>query len=112
MQDFQDHTTILQQEVQSRGHICLYLPKFHCELNPIESVWCFSKKHTRSHSNGTIVRLRKIVPESLLLVTKDTIGRFFAKCREYEAAYTDGHTCASVDKALKQYKSHRRVTKV
>ncbi len=112
LQDFQDRTTILQQVVQNRGHMCLYLPKFHCELNPIESVWCHSKKHTRGHCNGTIVRLRKIVPESLSLVCDDTIGRFFARCRDFEAAYRNGHTCTSVDAAVKLYKSHRRVTGV
>ena len=52
------------------------------------------------------------MPESLSLVTKDTIGKFFARCRDCEMAYADGHTCASLDKALKQYKSHRRVAQV
>lgn len=110
LQDFQDGTTILEEQVRSRGHICVYLPKFHCELNPIELVWCQSKKYTRSHCNGTITRLRKLVPESLSMVSKDTIGNFFSKCRDFEAAYRDGHTCETVDKAVKVYKSHRRVT--
>ena len=42
LQDFADRTTILEQEIESLGHICLYLPKFHCELNPIEH----AKKYT------------------------------------------------------------------
>lgn len=109
-QDFKDRTSILQQEVRGRGHICLYLPKFHCELNPIERVWCHAKKHTRAHSNGSIVRLRKIVPESLAGIHRDTIGRFFAKSDDYERAYRDGHSCATVDSMVKTYKSHRRVT--
>ncbi len=108
-QDFQDRTTILEKEVHSRGHLCIFLPKFHCELNPIEHVWCQCKKHTRSYANGTITRLRKIVPESFSLVTCESIGRFFAKCRDYEQAYDEGHTCDSVDEVIKKYKSHRRV---
>ncbi len=110
LQDFQDNTTILQSEVHGRGHICIYLPKFHCELNPIERVWCHSKKFTRAHCNGNIGRLRKVVPESFQQVTKETIGRFFEKCRDFESAYRSGHTCITVDKAVKEYKSHRRVT--
>ena len=110
LQDFQDHTTILEEEVRCRGHIYVYLPKFHYELNPIEPEWCHSKKHTRGHCNGTITRLRRIVPESLSLVTTDTIGCFFTKCRDYEAAYRDGHTFTSVDEAVKMYKSHRRLS--
>ena len=38
LQDFQDRTTILENEVHQRGHLCVFLPKFHCELNPIEHV--------------------------------------------------------------------------
>ena len=109
LQDFNDLSTILQHEVTGRGHICLYLPKFHCELNPIERVWCHAKKYTTANCNGSIVRLRKIVPESLAAISRDTIARFFAKCWDYERAYREGHSCTTVDAMVKTYKSHRRV---
>ena len=96
--------------VESRGHVCLYLPKFHCELNPIEMCWCHAKKHTRAYCNGFIIRLRKIVPESLDNILLDVIARFFSKAGDYERAYRDGHSCDTVDKAVKQYKSYRRVS--
>ena len=95
--------------MESRGHICAYLPKFHCELNPIEQCWCHAKKYTRAHCNGSIIRLRKIIPESLDNIPFDMIARFFSKSNDYESAYSDGHTANTVDKAVKQYKSHRRV---
>jgi len=28
--------SLLEQKIKSRGHLCIFLPKFHCELNPIE----------------------------------------------------------------------------
>jgi transposase len=34
----------LQVLIEKRGHICLFLPKFHCELNPIEMVWAQIKR--------------------------------------------------------------------
>ena len=108
--DFNDKTTILEQEVNSRGHLCVYLPKFHCELNPIERCWCHAKKYTRAHCNGSIVRLRKIVPESLTTITMDMIARFFAKSKDYETAYREGKSCHTVDQRVKEYKSHRRVS--
>jgi len=43
--DFKQQKTILEDYVDGRGHICLYLPKFHCELSLIERVWCHSKTH-------------------------------------------------------------------
>ena len=67
--DFQRQRTILEDHIEQRGHICLFYPKFHCELSPIERVWCQSKKHTRAYADGTITQLRKIVPEGLDSVT-------------------------------------------
>ena len=30
--------TILEDIVEKRGHVCMFYPKFHCELSPIERV--------------------------------------------------------------------------
>lgn len=30
--------------IEDGGHICLFLPKFHCELNPIEIYWAYIKQ--------------------------------------------------------------------
>jgi hypothetical protein len=37
--DFQAEKPLLQLVIEQAGHKCLFLPKFHCELNPIEMVW-------------------------------------------------------------------------
>ena len=100
---------IVEELVAERGHMCVFIPRFHCELNPIERCWCHAKKYTRAHANGSIVRLRRIIPEGLASVTTDMIARFFLTCRDYERAYREGHSCNSVDMAVKRYKSHRRV---
>ena len=34
--DFSSQMTLLKELVRSKGHICLHLPKYHCEVNPIE----------------------------------------------------------------------------
>ena len=107
--DFSCQLSILEELVTGRGHMCLFLPRFHCELNPIERCWCHAKKHTRAHCTGSIVRLRKIVPEGLATVSKELIAQFFMTCKDYEKAYRLGHTCGTVDATVKQYKSHRRV---
>jgi hypothetical protein len=36
--DFQFQDSLLKHKVKAKGHICLFLPKFHCERNPIEMV--------------------------------------------------------------------------
>jgi hypothetical protein len=43
--DFKAEKPLLQVLIEKRGHICLFLPKFHCELNPIEMVWAQIKCH-------------------------------------------------------------------
>ena len=37
--DFKNEKPLLQLIIEGAGHTCLFLPKFHCELNPIELVW-------------------------------------------------------------------------
>ncbi len=107
--DFQKKITILEQRIESKGHICIFIPKFHCELNAIERCWCHAKKHTRAYANGSITRLRTTVPEGLNSCSKELISKFFVTCRDYLKAYREGHTYRDVDNAVKMYKSHRRV---
>lgn len=108
--DFKTSKAILTEVIECRGHMCIFLPKFHCELNPIERCWCQAKKHTRAYANGSIVRLRKIVREGLETVTMDMIKKFFLTCKDYETAYREGYTTHNVDNIVSIYRSHRRVS--
>jgi hypothetical protein len=42
--DFLAEKPLLQVIIEKAGHKCLFLPKFHCELNPIEMVWGQAKR--------------------------------------------------------------------
>jgi len=35
---------LLQLVIEKAGHKCFFLPKFHCQLNPIEMVWGQAKQ--------------------------------------------------------------------
>jgi hypothetical protein len=80
--DFRHEKPQLQLKIEARGHICAFLPKFHCELNPIEMVWGYSKQceldgletlfpmlnqaaDFREHADGKMAKARILVPESL-----------------------------------------------
>ena len=41
--DFFEQKSALEEILLARGHKCLFLPKFHCELNPIEMYWAYCK---------------------------------------------------------------------
>jgi hypothetical protein len=48
--DFLAEKPLLQTVIENAGHVCLFLPKYHCELNPIELYWAFAKR--REHHSG------------------------------------------------------------
>ena len=77
--DFSSECSMLQHLVEERQarstttglqyttarHLCLFLPKFHCELNWIERFWGASKAYCRKHCLYTLPGLRETVPLSL-----------------------------------------------
>jgi transposase len=42
--DFADQKSALEIECQQQDFLVLFLPKFHCELNPIEQCWGHAKR--------------------------------------------------------------------
>ena len=42
-QDFKDEKPLLQIVIEEASHKCHFLPKLHCELNPIEMYWGWTK---------------------------------------------------------------------
>ena len=112
MPDFKYEKTRVEALLSSNDFKSYYIPKFHCELNPIERVWGQSKKYTRAHCNYSFVGLENTLEQSLDSIPIDTIQRFFRKMRDYMTAYREGLTLGpQMEAALKQYKSHRKVRK-
>ena len=109
-EDFQTEKTIVEHFLDKEGLESIFLPKFHCELNPIERVWGQAKTYTWVHTNFTFVRLRNIVDPGLDSVSVDLIRKYCRRVREYEEAYLEGKKAGrELEKAVKVYKSHRRI---
>ena len=110
-EDFRTEKTQVEHYVESRGLLCFFLPKFHCELNPIERVWGQSKKYSRAYTNFTLQKLRLVIEPALESVSVEIIRKYFRKIRDYERAYIEGHKAGKcIETAVKDYKSHRKVT--
>ncbi|KAJ6617726.1 hypothetical protein B0H10DRAFT_2434264 [Mycena sp. CBHHK59/15] len=60
-QDFREEKPLLQLIIEKAGHKCLFLPKFHCELNPIEmeDVEDSVRASRRRHGSATQMRAGK-----------------------------------------------------
>ena len=108
--DFRTEKTLVEKFISNEGHQVEFLPKFHCELNPIERVWGQAKCYSRQYTNYTLVRLRNIINPALDSVSTDLIRKYFRKVGDYERAYIEGKKAGKeVESAVKVYKSHRRV---
>ena len=111
MTDFKYEKTKVEKFLSSRGHRVIFIPKFDCELNPIERCWGHAKHYTRQHCDYTFQGLERTIDRGLNNVSLCLIRKYFRKVREIMRAYREGHTPGQqLELALKQYKSHRRVS--
>ena len=74
--DFQEQKSLVQEIIEATGHLCIFLPKFHCELNFIEFFWGAVKKYLREHCDYTYTGLQKNLPEALASVDLMTIRKW------------------------------------
>ena len=110
MNDFKYEKTKVENLLLDSGYKAYFIPKFHCELNPIERVWAQSKKYSRANCDYSFKGLENIVEPALESVSLDSIRKFFRKMRDYLRAYREEITIGPLmDAALKKYKSHRKI---
>src|SRR6266545_2490206 len=73
--DFQKQKSLVQEVIEAAGHLCIFLPKFHCELNFIEFFWGLVKKYLRDNCDYTFDTLKENMPKALASVKLVTIRR-------------------------------------
>ena len=100
---------------EDHGHIVYMLPKFHCELNPIERVWAQAKRYSKAYCKYSIQSLRNTIIPALDSVTFESMQKHFRKVRHYMFGYLEGIPGGSdLEKLVKKYKkeikSHRRIS--
>ena len=87
----------------------MFYPKFHCELNYIESFWAEAKRYSRLHCNYSFNDLKEVVPRALDSISLIKIRRFARRSARYISAYELGLSGKAAVFAVKRYRSHRRV---
>ena len=112
--DFINEKNEIEYFLHEHGHACLFIPKFYCEVNPIERCWAQAKRYTRAYCNYNIVGLRRNVMPALDSVAPENIQNYFRNAKNYMFGYLLGHVAGlDLEKLIKRYskefKSHRRI---
>jgi len=66
--DFKSQKSLVQEVIEAAGHLCIFLPKFHCELNYIEFFWGAVKRWLRENCDYTFPGLQENLPKALKAV--------------------------------------------
>jgi len=112
--DFREQCSLVQEVIEAAGHLCIFLPKFHCELNFIEYFWGAIKKYLRDHCDYTFTTLQENLPKALGSVVVETIRKWEHRTWRWLEAYGDGLAAREAQLHVqkfssRKYKSHRRV---
>ena len=73
--NFLEQKSSVQEIIEAAGHLCIFLPKFHCELNFIEFFWGAVKKYLQEHCDYTFETLKTNLPKALESVQLSTIQK-------------------------------------
>ena len=112
--DFQAQRSLVQETIENAGHLCIFLPKFHCELNFIEFFWGKAKKYIRDNCDGTFETLKTNLPQAFESVQLSTIRLWEHRTHRWMDAYRAGLDTKAAQTQVqefssKKYKSHRRI---
>jgi predicted transcriptional regulator len=112
--DFMETRSLVQEVIEAAGHLCIFLPKFHCELNCIEYFWGAVKQYLRSRCDYTFDTLKANLPLALKSVDVTLMRKWQHRVKRWMEAYRSGLNAKDAQIQVKsfssyKYKSHRRI---
>jgi hypothetical protein len=106
--DFMEVQSLLETHCLARGVHVLFLPKFHCELNPIEQCWGRAKSVYRTYPPSSREDdLIKNTLQSLDSIPLPMIRRFATRSRRFMNAYEHGLNGKQAAWAARKYRGYR-----
>ncbi|KIK18275.1 hypothetical protein PISMIDRAFT_109744, partial [Pisolithus microcarpus 441] len=108
--DFTNQLSMLETVIRDAGHLCIFLPKFHCELNPIEMYWGWCKYHYREVQKRTFEEAKHCAQEQLDVCPTDVIRWFINRSWRFMSAYQLGLTGRAAEWAVRKQKQHCQVS--
>ncbi|KIO12001.1 hypothetical protein M404DRAFT_125666 [Pisolithus tinctorius Marx 270] len=108
--DFCNQISMLEQLIKDSGHECIFLPKFHCELNPIEMYWGWCKYRYRQATKVNFAAAKEAVLDVLDSCPLEVICRFINRSYRFMSAYRLGLSGRAAEWAVHKQKQHRQVS--
>jgi hypothetical protein len=106
--DFSAVKSCLEDACAANNCTVLFLPKFHCELNPIEMVWGYAKRIYRLNPESSREdALERNTLAALEQVPLESMRRFAIRAHRFADAYRHGLDGAQAAWAARKYKGHR-----
>jgi hypothetical protein len=62
---FEDENSHLEKLASKYKVKILWCPKYHCELNPIEGLWCHTKRYVRKNNDQDFNKLNNVIIEAI-----------------------------------------------
>jgi hypothetical protein len=109
--DFFEEKSQIEELIIERGHKAVFLPKFHCEINPIEMYWGYSKTRFRQVKKVSFPDAKVKVIEALEACSIETIRRFCNRTFRWMDAYRKGLSIKQAAWCVKKQKRHRTISK-
>jgi hypothetical protein len=103
--DFQEQKSLVQEVIETAGHLCIFLPKFHCELNFIEFFWGAVKKYLRTNCDYTFKTLQDNMPNALASIPIGTIRKWEHRMIRWMEAYRSGLGAKEAQIQVKEFSS-------
>ncbi|KAF9258384.1 hypothetical protein L218DRAFT_1065369 [Marasmius fiardii PR-910] len=104
--DFTHQISMLETLIKELGHECLFLPKFHCELNPIEMYWGWCKYHYREEPKSTFTTAKEVMIKWLDACPAEVIWKFINHSFRFMSAYRSGLTGKAAEWAVQKQWGH------
>jgi hypothetical protein len=111
-EDFQEQKSLVQEVIKAMGHLCIFLPKFHCELNYIGFFWGLVKKYLCDNCDYTFDTLKENMPKALASAKLSTVWLWEQWIYRWMDVYRSGLGTADAQVQVQKfssakYKSHR-----
>jgi hypothetical protein len=100
----------LHEVAEEFGVSIIHYPRYYCELNYIEMIWCFLKRQLRRNCTFDFGALNVQMPIVLESIPKDFFRKASDHCFTYMQWYRKGLTGGALEYAMRKFKSHRAIS--